>query len=139
MSERDEFERFVTDKFFDIEKDHIGYTSWATAFAWKVWQDTRAAARATPQQAMPEGWKLVPVEPTESMRLAPAKDRPGFSRNVAAEIYRSMLAAAPQPSQEPEKAEECSICAVDPMLCSRHKMSSEEFVRRVEFRQKYQD
>lgn len=47
MSERDEFERFVTDKFFDIEKDHIGYTSWATAFAWKVWQDTRAAARAT--------------------------------------------------------------------------------------------
>lgn len=53
MSDRDEFERFVTDKFFDIEKDHIGYTSWATAFAWKVWQDTRAAARATPQQAVP--------------------------------------------------------------------------------------
>lgn len=51
MSEKDEFERFITDKFFDIEKDHIGYTSWATAFAWKVWQDTRAAARAP--QAVP--------------------------------------------------------------------------------------
>lgn len=64
----------------------------------------RAKNAAAPRQAAPEGWTLVPVEPTESMRLAPAKDRPGFSRNVAAEIYRSMLAAAPQPSQEPEKA-----------------------------------
>jgi hypothetical protein len=98
MSDRDEFERFVTDKFFDIEKDHIGYTSWATAFAWKVWQDTRAAARATPQQAVPapvarlhitetDEWPDIRVEVLNGENLQPSMS--------PVDVY-----AAPQPSQE---------------------------------------
>lgn len=52
-------------------------------------------------QAVPEGWKLVPVEPTEEMEKAGRKeaadcdDTYGSSLFSAAEIYRAMLAAAP--------------------------------------------
>lgn len=50
---------------------------------------------------IPEGWKLVPVEPTEEMEKAGRKeaadcdDTYGSSLFSAAEIYRAMLAAAP--------------------------------------------
>lgn len=47
------------------------------------------------KRAQPEGYVLVPYEPTDSMRLAPANDRPGFSRNVATEIWKSMVLASP--------------------------------------------
>lgn len=104
MSEREEFEMWAKGRFY---LDRIGgknsysdeYANDATYAAWAAWQGARTIA----QSAIPEGWQLVPVDPTESMRLAPAKDRPGFSRNVAAEIYRSMLAAAPQPSKKAPK------------------------------------
>jgi hypothetical protein len=52
-------------------------------------------------------WKLVPVEPTEGMMCAPRKDRPGFSGQVAREVYQSMLAAAPQaPSGQQAETDE---------------------------------
>lgn len=92
-------------EFSDSDSQRLGALARAVMHD-QVYHDTLAArveeleraALASAQAA--EGWKLVPVEPTESMRLAPAKDRPGFSRNVAAEIYRAMLAAAPN---TPEK------------------------------------
>lgn len=52
-------------------------------------------------QTVPEGWKLVPVEPTEEMEKAGRKeaadcdDTYGSSIFSAAEIYCAMLAAAP--------------------------------------------
>lgn len=46
----------------------------------------------------PEGWKQVPVEPTgEQLRVALTFDASGCQMG---EIYRAMLAAAPQPPKE---------------------------------------
>ncbi len=56
----------------------------------------------------PEGWKLVPVEPTREMMLAANKvdyehfisQMPGHASTQAASVdavYRAMLAAAPPP------------------------------------------
>ncbi len=50
-------------------------------------QDVRAAGGAVPQ-----GWKLVPIEPTSSML-----DCIHDGRDVAARRYAAMLAAAPEP------------------------------------------
>jgi hypothetical protein len=55
-------------------------------------QGLRAALSKT---EIPNGWKLAPIEPTYTMKDAPKKDRPGFSRVVATEVWRAMLAAAP--------------------------------------------
>jgi len=65
-----------------------------------VW--TRAAA---PPPAVPEGYRLVPIEPTRAMVTA-AKPwlahyqhmRDGDKVSARAEAYRAMLAAAPDPS-----------------------------------------
>lgn len=46
--------------------------------------------------AVPEGWQLVPVEPTEDMRLAMATH--GVKHlEWAGDVYAAMLAAAPKP------------------------------------------
>ena len=46
------------------------------------------------QQAVPEGWQLVPVEPTPEMVQAATHSAVGFGTRAA---YRAMLAAAPKP------------------------------------------
>ena len=77
--------------------------------------DGKKAAHAA--VAVPDGWKLVPVEPTEDMKAAAVKYANGAAvyKNVAAEalrieegiygeVYEAMLTAAPQPpaqAQEP--------------------------------------
>lgn len=53
----------------------------------------KAALAAQP--AVPEGFRLVPVEPTEAMRAAGDYDK--WNYDDAADIYRAMLAAAPEP------------------------------------------
>lgn len=61
---------------------------------------------------IPEGWQLVPVEPTEKMEKAGRKeaadcdDTYGSSLFSAAEIYRAMLAAAPASASAPATQEE---------------------------------
>ncbi len=69
--------------------------------------DMRAALQAAAKGwAVPEGWKLVPVEPTHEMRLAADKvdyehfisKMPGHASPQAASVdavYRAMLNAAP--------------------------------------------
>jgi hypothetical protein len=53
-------------------------------------------AAAAPAPSAPEGWKLVPIEPTEAMRDAAEKSVPQvFSMG---DEYRAMVAAAPAPS-----------------------------------------
>lgn len=52
--------------------------------------------------AVPEGWKLVPVEPTKAMVDA-ACEKHGYpcgDRYIYAKGYRSMLAAAPSPEKK---------------------------------------
>ena len=46
------------------------------------------------QQAVPEGWQLVPVEPTIEMVQAATHSAVGFGTRAA---YQAMLAAAPKP------------------------------------------
>lgn len=50
------------------------------------------AAALTP----PEGYVLVPVEPTESMQIAAEKANPWLIRYEAPEIWAAMLAARPE-------------------------------------------
>ena len=49
-----------------------------------------------PAPAVPEGWQLVPKEPTEEMRNAFANGTIGFDR-LTSNAYRAMLKAAPAP------------------------------------------
>jgi hypothetical protein len=54
------------------------------------------------QPAVPEGWKLVPIEPTDEMiddGLSKVDDLPDFYRVDAVAVYQAMLAAAPEKGQ----------------------------------------
>lgn len=76
LSERAEFEAWARDKMRGILKPHslrmLGgdertayYADAATAWAWAAWRAALAA-----RVAVPEGWRLVPVEPTPEMAEA---------------------------------------------------------------------
>lgn len=59
------------------------------------------ALTAAQSAQVPEGWKLVPVEPTVEMALAGAdvirnRARGKFVRYVMHDVWAAMLAAAPQ-------------------------------------------
>jgi hypothetical protein len=74
--------------------------------------DLRALLSASKPAVAPEGWKLVPVDPTELMAMAPHTALVKFNPStvmghpvmeVARECYRSMLAASPAaPAQSGE-------------------------------------
>lgn len=69
-----------------------------------VWFDLpfrlRSAANAQPAPGVPDGYVMVPKEPTDEM-LAAAKERTGLT-STAEVVYIKMLAAAPQsPGSEP--------------------------------------
>jgi hypothetical protein len=60
----------------------------------------RAAIAAMPAPAVPAGWRLVPVEPTEAMERAGAAevDRANpYSDDVANNIWHAMLRTRPAP------------------------------------------
>ena len=48
---------------------------------------------------VPEGWKLVPIEPTHEMTERGAREADWYAHN-AHHCYQAMLYAAPQPPQE---------------------------------------
>lgn len=53
------------------------------------------------QQAMPEGWKLVPIEPTDEMiDVACESIVGGLFRVDATRVYAAALSAAPKPESE---------------------------------------
>lgn len=54
---------------------------------------------AAPQPAIPDGWQLVPVEPTEEMCLAYTKCKTEAGEKWARHQWAAMLAAAPEPSK----------------------------------------
>ena len=49
----------------------------------------------TAQASVPDGWKLVPIEPTDEMSLA-ARHASLSRRTTYEDIYAGMLSAAPQ-------------------------------------------
>ena len=72
--------------------------------AHQVFTMMRQMVSVAPQVAVPEGWKLVPEEPTETMKQAGSQiNYEGVSwraaENSACEIYCAMLAAAPTAPQ----------------------------------------
>ena len=72
------------------------YASVGTQDDWEVWQAGRAS-----MPAIPPGWQLVPIEPTEEM-LDDDKEAQRFgspSYRAALLVYRAMLKAAPTPPQ----------------------------------------
>lgn len=80
------------------------YKARAAKFIQLLKLDALLAERAA--HAIPDGWKLVPVEPTEEMNLAGyerlcADDRPPAPYHwegwITPRVYRDMIAAAPQP------------------------------------------
>lgn len=75
----------------------------AKAMVWnKHIEDALAALAVTKTQEAVEGWKLVPVEPTEAMKQAGyhAPHQPGLPGPYhAIPVYKAMVAAAPQPAQ----------------------------------------
>lgn len=65
-----------------------------------------AAAPPEQAQAVPPGWKLVPVEPTQEMSQAGFDVRGAHGYNLT---YRAMVAAAPNPAQEQAPADKDAI------------------------------
>lgn len=87
---------------FESWADSMGLDELDSDFVWakQAWQ---AAQAAQPAQ-MPEGWKLVPVEPTQAMCSMGRKewrdwsmhsDGSPWNMNGYKAIYKAMLAAAP--------------------------------------------
>lgn len=80
-----------------------------TATPWQIWRDAvkwAISARHVPARAVPDWWRLVPVEPTREM-ISAARDaencgnpEPHFSN-----AYRAMIAAAPE-----HKSTGCGAC-----------------------------
>lgn len=99
--ERKAFEEHMADPSLLLRNADGDYMYMRVARLWRCWQ-ARAALSAP---AVPEGWKLVPIEPTpeiiEAMRNGPADYH---FRDIYDQInaaYCRAIAAAPQP-QEPQ-------------------------------------
>lgn len=75
-------------------------------------EDFKAMLTGSPAPAVPEGWKLVPIEPTPEMcdishvgvdvctGMAADDEYYSINGDYAAKVYRAMLAAAPAPGGE---------------------------------------
>ena len=61
--------------------------------------DSKVPVYTQPQPAVPEGWKLVPIEPTHEMTEQGAQEADWYAHN-AYDCYKAMLDAAPQPPKE---------------------------------------
>jgi hypothetical protein len=103
MSKRGEFDTWFNALVEGIEAgapNTLSSVRFSREVMWEAWQ----AARANP--VAPDGWQLVPVEPTPKMVDAtwdhPIDKNGGIesqnARNVR--IYRAMLAAAPAPGDK---------------------------------------
>lgn len=92
---RAQFEEWALRCCYEIARfpGHTQYTSNTTEQAWLAWQASRAALSAEPV-AVPKGWQLVPVEPTEAMLRA------GWDAAGPRTAWPRMLAAAPQPAAQ---------------------------------------
>ena len=58
----------------------------------------KAAYAAGLAARVPEGWKMVPVEPTEAMLIVDIETDSFIGIDDASKLYKAMLAAAPEPT-----------------------------------------
>ena len=85
MTERERFEKWAQSQGLNTMMGFGSYYLADTAAAWKAWQ-----ARC------PKGWQVVPKEPTQYQQNAGSVERYHKQGNCE-DIYKAMLAAAPQP------------------------------------------
>lgn len=90
---------------------YVTSSAWleAGAASGQAWEKSVALALAYCRAALagewrvPEGWRLVPREPTREMLLAAEAKHPPAGKagaiGLAAEMYRAMLSAAPLPKE----------------------------------------
>lgn len=119
------------------------YGAWEARAFIRRWEGWKARAAVSPAGSIPAGWKLVPIEPTESMVVEGFESWPDqfFSdpevwaayekmtgcqqaAHKARLCYAAMLAAAPQPAQAAARADTacphagvhryCMSCPVSP-------------------------
>lgn len=78
----------------------MGYQKFSTTCGGD-WNIPVYAGHQGPQAAVPDGWQLVPIEPTNNMlRAACVAWTAGVNyMDAAAYRYRAMLAAAPKPEE----------------------------------------
>ena len=68
QKEREAFEAYMTDRYKRTVDQRIcinsdgDYMAWDMGLAWRIWQEAKA-------QAVPEGYVLVPKEPTMQMMI----------------------------------------------------------------------
>ncbi|MGI1561079.1 DUF550 domain-containing protein [Klebsiella michiganensis] len=95
--ERKSFESFMAERFGD-SVDHRrakngdqGYMAWDMVVAWIVWQ-ARAMLQAGNSPVIPDGYVMVPKEPTENMVIDGFESAPdeGFSEPEVWEEYQNM-------------------------------------------------
>lgn len=79
--QRERFEAWATKNKMDTSCFDGFYGDRDTFMAWQAWQ-----------AACPDGWKVVPIEPTDSML-----DSAFYPGCAAIETWRGMLSAAPKP------------------------------------------
>lgn len=99
-----EAERLLSE-YGDAVSDAVVFAQDPAGYSMRMEEATRAAMLAHIQRgAVPDGWRLVPKEPTPEM-LAGGWGywlnvmAPGKQRDTAAKEYTAMLAAAPSPDQ----------------------------------------
>ncbi|HZX80498.1 MAG TPA: hypothetical protein VFE72_06065, partial [Lysobacter sp.] len=117
------FDRVATGvQFFGVGNEHV-HLERAVLAAYRFLREHGAALAAPAQGAVPDGWALVPREPTEAMHEAGklahheaetrACDEASLGTrgmylraNRAAHVYAAMLAAAPQATHPPAPSED---------------------------------
>ncbi|UXD81838.1 hypothetical protein NP883_00059 [Pseudomonas phage Kara-mokiny_kep-wari_Wadjak_3] len=75
-----------------------------------------AAPGSSAQHSVPEGWKLVPMDPTSQMTYVGQSLRYGAVNSIG-EIYRQMLAVAPSPIDPAAHPQPCQQPQAHPARC----------------------
>jgi hypothetical protein len=103
--EREAFEAFARDACRIPAHIPVNWEAKWTQQAWEGWQARAAWRRAQSAPVVPEGWKLVPEQPTDSMVQAVIDSgyyaTPATAWPILVEEYKAMLSAAPaQPAAQ---------------------------------------
>lgn len=89
-TERERFEAWAKGYLLNTAKREDGTYEWISTYdTWSAWQSALSAP------AVPPGYVLVPVEPTDAMIDATYHGQP------LADIWHDMIAAAPSAKEQP--------------------------------------
>jgi len=104
-----------------------GWSAWTEAQV-LAYGEARAQAALTQARAVPSGWKLVPVEPTEAMRRAGREYAECAISANAVFCFRAMLSASPPPPTE--QSEQARPGGISARACEWDQDSSAQWTDR---------